>query len=305
MTHKHHDSPDRISAAHARQRDAFRTERDVVPSLIGQSNTIDAWRHRRMYESILPLVGEGQSWLTVGDSGADGYWLRAQGVMSVIASSITDAQLKKLQSRGLINGVEIREINAEAIDMEDEAVDFVLCKEAFHHFARPLVGFYEMLRVSRRGVVLLAEPYDDIRFRPFDAFKTLIKRTLRRNTPMANNLFEPSGNYIYGVSLNEIHKAAIALQLPGVYYLPLNDFFHHSISRNQMGRHFSREITKIAIGAQDVMARAGLMSWGSVTVVVLKQPLDQATIKDLEKAGFSARAIPINPYAMPLEESVA
>jgi ubiquinone/menaquinone biosynthesis C-methylase UbiE len=305
MTHTHHDSPDRISAAHERQREAFRTERDVIPSLIGQSDTIDAWRHRRMYESILPLVDEGQSWLTVGDSGADAYWLSTQGVMDIIASSITDEQLTKLQSRGLLNGVQTREINAENIDMDDDAVDFVLCKEAFHHFARPLVGFYEMLRVSRMGVVLLAEPYDDIRHRPLDAAKTLIKRALRRNTAMANHLFESSGNYIYGVSLKEIHKAAIALQLAGIYYLPLNDFFHHSISRDPMDRPLSRSITKIAIGAQDLMAKAGLMSWGSVTVVVLKQPLDEATIKGLEKAGFSTRAIPLNPYAMPCEESVA
>lgn len=297
-----HDLPDEIGVAYERQRAAHRTERDVIPSLLSQPNTIDAWRHRRMYEPIKPIVEKSDSWLTVGDSGADAFWLNTQGVSNVTASSITDHQLKNLQSRGMLKAIEVREINAEKIELEDGAVDFVLCKEAFHHFPRPLVGFYEMLRVCRKGVVLLAEPYDDRMNRPLNVLKDFIKRLIRRNTPMENSLFEPSGNYIYGVSLDEIHKAAIALQLPGIYYLRMNDFFHHSISRKPIDHSQSRKLTKFAVGVQDSMAKAGLLSWGSVTVVVLKQPLKETAKENLGKVGFKSCDIPINPFIAPNDE---
>ena len=39
----------------------------------------------------------------------------------------------------------------------DNSVDFVQCKESFHHFPRPMVSFYEMMRVARYGV-LCASP---------------------------------------------------------------------------------------------------------------------------------------------------
>lgn len=285
-----------ISAAHERQRAAHRTESEVVPSLIGQPETIDAWRHRRMYEGLTSLVDASQSWLTIGDSGADAFWLSSQGVENITASSITDHQLRNLQARGALDGVEIREINAEQIDLPNDAVDFTMCKEAFHHFARPMVGLYEMLRVSRRGVVLLAEPLDDGRKRPLDSAKTLIKRTLRRNTAMANDMFETAGNYIYGVSLREMHKAAIALQLADLRYLPLNDFFHQKVSRNMIDHTTSRLVTKTAIKMQDVLTRTGLMSWGSLTVILLKQPLEEPTSEGLNKAGFKTCSIPQNPY---------
>lgn len=49
--------------------------------------------------------------------------------------------------------------NLESLSFNNESFDFVLCKESFHHLPRPYIGLYEMLRVSKIGVVLL-EPYD-------------------------------------------------------------------------------------------------------------------------------------------------
>ena len=48
--------------------------------------------------------------------------------------------------------------NAEALPYPGRSFDLVLCKEALHHLARPVLGFYEMLRVCRHRAVFL-EPW--------------------------------------------------------------------------------------------------------------------------------------------------
>ncbi len=49
--------------------------------------------------------------------------------------------------------------NAEALPWASRSFDLVLCKEALHHLARPVQGFYELLRVCRRRAVFV-EPWD-------------------------------------------------------------------------------------------------------------------------------------------------
>jgi SAM-dependent methyltransferase len=44
--------------------------------------------------------------------------------------------------------------NAEQLSFEDESFDFVLCKEAYHHFPRPMIALYEMIRRRCRLIVL-------------------------------------------------------------------------------------------------------------------------------------------------------
>ena len=52
-----------------------------------------------------------------------------------------------------------RHENGECMDLPSGTFDLTFCKEAAHHFARPVAGFYELLRLSRYAVVLI-EPYD-------------------------------------------------------------------------------------------------------------------------------------------------
>jgi hypothetical protein len=49
--------------------------------------------------------------------------------------------------------------NGEALSYKNESFDFVFCKSGLHHFARPVLGLYEMLRVCRRKVAFI-EPYE-------------------------------------------------------------------------------------------------------------------------------------------------
>ena len=58
---------------------------------------------------------------------------------------------------GFINNYS--EENAEDLSFNDESFDYVLIKEAFHHFPRPWIALYEAFRVCKKGIVLI-EPND-------------------------------------------------------------------------------------------------------------------------------------------------
>src|SRR5262249_19841688 len=118
------------------------------------------WRHSRMYEcaDILKIHPDA-SWLTIGDGrfGLDSIRLRKKGFSNVFPTDISEHLLKISKERGHIDqyGVE----NAERLTLADRTYDYVLCKESFHHFPRPYVALYEMLRVAVRAVFLI-EPND-------------------------------------------------------------------------------------------------------------------------------------------------
>jgi ubiquinone/menaquinone biosynthesis C-methylase UbiE len=120
---------------------------------------VDAWRHQRMIAPISPLCsGTDWEWLTVGDAhGWDAARLQRMGCRSVTASDLSVQRLRHAAEEGLIE--HYREENAESMTAGDGAYDVVFCKEALHHFPRPWIGLYEMLRVARQAVVLI-EPRD-------------------------------------------------------------------------------------------------------------------------------------------------
>jgi len=123
-----------------------------LPASISKSKGVDAWLHNRMYDQILSLVEAfpGSAWLTIGDGryGGDAYYLQEHGV-NATASSISEATLKDALDRGYIKKYKIE--NAEKMQSKDNEFDFVLCKQSYHHFPRPALAFYEMLRLHQRG----------------------------------------------------------------------------------------------------------------------------------------------------------
>jgi len=49
--------------------------------------------------------------------------------------------------------------NAERLTIASRSFDLVYCKETLHHLARPVLGFYEVLRVCREAALIM-EPFD-------------------------------------------------------------------------------------------------------------------------------------------------
>ncbi len=125
-----------------------------------EKDTVDAWRHQRMYQVLDPiLITEPQSkWLTVGDGryGKDAKYITEKGG-DALATDISKHLLKEAKDLGYITKYKVE--NAESLTFHDLTFDYVLCKESYHHFPRPMLALYEMLRVAKSGVLLI-EPND-------------------------------------------------------------------------------------------------------------------------------------------------
>jgi hypothetical protein len=248
-----------------------------------------------MYAHLQTLIDShpAASWLTVGDSGADAYFLRSAGIRDVTATCISEAGLRWLARQGHLPDVAIRAENAEALGLPAESVDFVLCKEAYHHFPRPPIAFYEMLRVCRKAVVLI-EPVEGNGARPLDVTKRAIKRLLRGETA-AEQLFEDTGNYIFRLSHVEVAKMSAALQLPMVAYRHFNDFFALAIAARDRRERWPMLFQSLGIAIQDTLCRLGLTNWGLIAMIVFKTPPAEAVLSALRRCRFSVQPVPRNP----------
>jgi len=265
----------------------------TLPSAYSNPGSIDAWRHRRMHETLLPILREapGSSWLTIGDGnfGSDAHFLIQHGVQAV-ASSISESTLAPAKKQAFIKDFQVE--NAEALTPADNTFDFVLCKESYHHFPRPPIAFYEMLRVSKIAVVLI-EPCDGPR-RILDCLKILIKKVMRRNE---NDQFETSGNFIYRANEEEVRKMMTALNHPCVAYRPFNDFFHAKISDGMYGRDMVKTlVTLLGVGVQNLLGFLHLMNHGLGTIVAFKKEPSTSLRRRLEQAGYRVSILPRNPY---------
>ncbi len=268
------------------------TEQDL-PECFTNPGSISNWRHNRMRNNILPLVKifPSSKWLTIGDGdyASDAYFLE-QKKLDVTASSISTQTISITHSKGYIQ--KFKAINAEDIAADDNSFDFVYCKEAYHHFPRPPIAFYEMLRVAKTAVILI-EP-QDTRISPLNSIKKLIKIVLRGDSSFE---FETTGNFIFRINIKEIKKMMTALNQSVIAYKKFNDFFHNSLAHKEStGFSPAKLISLLGIRLQDLLCKIGLLDYGLAAVIVFKGEVDSEKLKPLRKAGFTISRLPRNPY---------
>lgn len=273
--------------------EAAEAEDHRFPSAVTATESIDNYRHARMLGMLageLAAAYPGSSWLTVGDGhyGSDAMRLAQYGVR-VHASSLTSATLAISYEHGWIS--EFSAQNAERLDFADSSFDFVLCKEAYHHFPRPPVAFYEMLRVARIAVVLI-EPNRQPS-RPFGFLRSLVKRVTRRAI-MAE--YEPSGNYIFRLSLQEIIEMSRALDIPAVAWRHYNDFYHPDLFREPVATARERGVFRAGIFVQDILCRMRLLAFGGLSCAIFKAKPTVELSTRLIRRGMQLRCLPRNPY---------
>lgn len=260
--------------------------------------SIHDWRHERMYRMLEPLLDWGGRWLTVGDGiGTDANWLLRQQA-DAVATDICDTLLQQAHSKGFIR--EYRRENAEQLRLAENSFDFALCKEAYHHFPRPYMAVYEMLRVAKKAVVLI-EPQDPIQHAPTLLFlKNLLDRLspgLLRHVWKNQHSFEHIGNYVYKISEREIEKVAMGIGQPAVAFCGLNDYvqYHPEMRQVPPNRRFFRRV-KFHIGFRNLLCRLGLMPSRLLFCIVFRETPPEQIVMALKKRGYRYIRLPKNPF---------
>ena len=269
-----------------------------------EEDTVDYWRHFRMVAPLKPLLNHFRNtkWITVGDGrfGLDTIrLLKIQPELDILSTDLATELLKEAKEKNLIK--DYRAENAEFLSFADASFDFAFCKESYHHFPRPYIALYEMLRVAKKGVILI-EPNERrdkmIPERILNVIKRCIKRIIGKPIlhPETWN-FEESGNYIYGVSKAEMEKVGIGLQLPTVAFYFYNDYYETGVEfqKAEPGNAVFKKV-KSKIAWEDLKCRWGFQTYKEVIVILFKENPGTELRGSLEASGFRFVDLPVNPF---------
>ena len=257
-----------------------------------KSGTFDRWRHERMLKKILPFINEDSEWLTIGDGryGTDANFIIRNGGKAH-ATDISDKLLKIGQEKGFIQ--DFSQQNAEDLNFKNNTFDYVLIKEAFHHFPRPWIALHEAFRVCKKGVLLI-EPNDEVSF-----CLKILKKIIGKN--IDNFGFEPIGNFVYKLNNHELEKFALGMHYRFVGCSKINDAYEKGIEFIKLNTNDRKEqavIRKLKnrIKLRNFLSRIKIIPYGITVSVVFKSKPSMDLRDKLIKEGFLIKELPINPY---------
>ena len=260
-----------------------------------KENTLDRWRHKRLLNEIKPLLKEKSTWLTLGDGryGTEAHFIIENGG-DAYASDISDKLLKEGHEIGFINkyGSE----NAENLSFDDESFDYVLIKEAFHHFPRPWLALYEAFRVCKKGVILI-EPTD----------KKGLARKIRKiikfilNRPTSDYGFEKIGNFVYSINNTEIEKFLLGMHYRNVAFKYMNDHYTKGVEFVELKTKSLKDKFKIfklkaIISFKDFICLFFNGNYELMLSILFKEDPDYKTINMLKDKKWIYKKLPENPY---------
>ena len=86
--------------------DIHKDERKLIHESWFKEDTVDFWRHKRMYETIKPLAlfYGNKKWLSIGDGryGLDSYRLKKMFNINVFPTDISKKMLEKARELGIV-----------------------------------------------------------------------------------------------------------------------------------------------------------------------------------------------------------
>jgi ubiquinone/menaquinone biosynthesis C-methylase UbiE len=265
-------------------------------------NTINNWLQKVLFSSIDPLLGsKGTSWLTVGDAyGLDAHYIQSNNpTHAAHASDLNSDFLEVASKEGFVSSFSAE--NAEKLSFGDNTFDYVLCKESYHHFPRPYMAVYEMLRVAKKGVVII-EPQDPISKMPVLLFMTNMLSAIgdKMVARVWKNRFsyEPVGNFVYKVSEREFEKLAAGINLPFIAFKRINPNFYFKGAETAKATNNNPQFKKLKFKKKifDTMVKLGLICSQALGTIIYKEMPSAAEIRQLEEAGFHTVQVPKNPY---------
>ena len=255
---------------------------------------------RQSLDLLVPFFDRRNTWLTIGDlQGLEANYLMSNN-QDATASDISDAFLAESYKENLIAAYSQQ--NVERISFADDSFDYVVCREAYHHFPRAFLGLYEMIRVSRKAAILI-EPIDILSKMPSILF---LKNICDRISPTLINKiwknrfsFENVGNYVFKISAREVEKMAMGMGLPCVAFKGLN------LDTSQTNRELLFQTpaneqfwakTQRKISFRNWLSRLHIMPYGHLCAVVFSQVPTVEMRQRLQNEGFTILDLPVNPY---------
>ena len=268
-----------------------------------ETDTVEAWRHQRMYQTIDPILKTEPEakWLTVGDGryGNDAKYILDKGC-EALPTDISDVLLKEAKELGYI--ADYRKENAEFLTFKDSEFDYVFCKESYHHFPRPMIALYEMLRVARKGVVLIKPNdksinnyYSKFSEKFFRNLKDLLKTLIKRET--TKDGYEELGNYVFSISRREIEKVALGLNYKMVAFKGINDAYVKGVENEKLSVNgpLQKQVKK-SISIKNLLVKIGFTDYYLLTAIIFKQEPSKNLLHNLSINGFEIVKLPANPY---------
>jgi len=265
-------------------------------------NTINNWLQKILFSCIDPLLSSGAtSWLTVGDAyGLDAHYIVSSGTQHTAhASDLNSDFLAVANKEGFVSSFSAE--NAEKLSFENNTFDYVLCKESYHHFPRPYMAVYEMLRVAKKAVVII-EPQDPISKMPALLFITNILAAIgdKMVGKVWKNRFsyEPVGNFVYKVSEREFEKLAAGINLPFVAFKRINPNFYFKGAETAKATNENPKFRKLKLKKQlfDTLVKLGVICSQAVGTIIYKEMPSERELAELNAAGFYTVKVPKNPY---------
>lgn len=269
---------------------------ELDATVMKDTDSVNAFRHQRMYDTLNVLINyyKKSNWLVVGDGnyGAGAHHIIQNGA-NALATDISVDFLKKAKEIGHIT--DYKKANAEQLPFDDNEFDFSFCKESYHHFPRPMIALYEMLRVAKKGIVLI-EPNDAFTGKNLlRTFLRFIKRVLGKK--IQRHSYEEVGNYVYTISRREIEKVALGLNYKVIAFKGINDHYIVGAQKAKMSENskIKSDVLK-TIRQQDLFCKFRLTDYALLTAVILKQIPSRELLENLENDGFEINILPNNPY---------
>ena len=265
-----------------------------------KKNTIDNWRHNRMYSFLKKIVDFDKNFkcLTVGDGrfGSDAIKLIEYGANDVLCTDLDDSLISYSAEKNYIN--KYKKENAENLSFSDNKFDFVLCKEAYHHFPRPMLALTEMFRVAKIGVILI-EPRDYYIDRSLFHFANIIGNFFKNR--YEGHFFEEVGNYVYTTSERELEKFMLGMHQNTIAFSGINDHYNPKISSYQIDdldlyMRLKFLCFKTIIAVKNAMNILNIRKSNLLRTIMFKNNVDRDLQFIVKKTGFKLKKLPKNPF---------
>lgn len=194
-----------------------------VTSVIPLVRYLVRWRLeeglRRLQRMALDRLSTRSSILVMcAGEGLEGSILCDLGYTDVTVSDLSPVGVAQAQARdGRLKGLVL---NAEHAELPVAAFDLVVVQDGLHHLQNPTLGFTEMLRLARVGVLFL-EPHDSL-------VGNLIGTRWERNGDAVN--------YVFRWTRKLVEDVASSYLGPNSFTNLSFSFWHHNVVYHRFGK---------------------------------------------------------------------